>query len=291
MLKGKIRKDYEDAIEKFCQDNKGATIYLAGEVSHPGISDLDFLIVEKKPVVDVSVRPFLMGGNVLIVPEHVIENVLLLEDIRLKKLQGRDYVLNTPPEEHKIIEVLEWLPERILKCMWCLNQDYKLEDTLLLHKSINRSIDNVSQLLGRKYENITTSEARESISIKSKDLLDSSISSGMTAWKDFDNFLKESGKISGTASGHIRFCRYYSSSDIFESLLLYFHCLSNQDSLISEELKKRVEIISKDFSMDKDLKKYALNRWKILNQTYAWFVKKELSRGMIKYGWFLNDAK
>ena len=289
-LEGKTRKDYDKAIQKFCQDNPDLTIYLAGEVSHPGISDLDFLVVDRKPVVSIDVEPFLMGGNVLIVPEKIIENVRILEDINLKLIQGKNYNLNSPPKEHKIIEILEWLPERILKCTWNLSNGHKIDDTLLLQKSINRSIDSVSLLLGRSYENISTDKARKE-NFSSKYLLENSIREGLSAWKDFEEYLKDTKILSGEVTGNLEFCKYYSFCDTFDSLLLYFHLLSKQNSSISKALKKRSSMKVENFLIDEELEVYARERWSLLSQTLDWFNEKNYKQGMIKYGWFLNDFK
>ena len=58
-LEGKTHEDYQAAIRKFCEDNPGLTIYLAGEISHPGISDLDFVVVDKFPVISPEIEKFL----------------------------------------------------------------------------------------------------------------------------------------------------------------------------------------------------------------------------------------
>ena len=84
-------KDYNKAIERFCKDNSNSTIYLVGEVSHPGISDLDFLIVDDKPVIRNEVKPFLMGGNVLIVPRFALKEIQTIENFNLRLINGAGY--------------------------------------------------------------------------------------------------------------------------------------------------------------------------------------------------------
>ena len=58
-LKGMKMLDYHHAISRFCADNSDLTIFLAGEISHPGISDLDFVVLDEEPVISKSVEPFL----------------------------------------------------------------------------------------------------------------------------------------------------------------------------------------------------------------------------------------
>ena len=59
---------YEDVIKEFCKDNPGLDIYLAGEVSHPGISDLDFLVLDEKPKISERVKKYLKGGKLRFSP-------------------------------------------------------------------------------------------------------------------------------------------------------------------------------------------------------------------------------
>ncbi len=285
------REDYERAIKKFCADNSSSTVYLAGEISHPGISDLDFLIVEDIPIVDRSVMPFLMGGNVLIVPEKSIENVKILEDINLNKIQGHDYVLNEPPDEHSLIELLEWLPERILKCKFSLRSDLKKDEVLLLHKSINRSIQKVEKLLDRSYENISTNYARSNESLDKEVILETSIKAGLQAWKDFSNFLQDNRLITGKAVGEVNLSSYYNFENNFQSLLLYFHFLKNQNLSISNALSTRIISVSNELYIDPGLERYILKRWNVMDDVYNWFVENRVKSGMIKYGWLLSNVK
>tara|TARA_B100000683_G_scaffold277119_1_gene333930 strand:+ start:1213 stop:2091 length:879 start_codon:yes stop_codon:yes gene_type:complete len=290
-IKEMKREDYERAIKKFCADNSSSTVYLAGEISHPGISDLDFLIVEDIPIVDRSVMPFLMGGNVLIVPEKSIENVKILEDINLNKIQGHDYVLNEPPDEHSLIELLEWLPERILKCKFSLRSDLKKDEVLLLHKSINRSIQKVEKLLDRSYENISTNYARSNESLDKEVILETSIKAGLQAWKDFSNFLQDNRLITGKAVGEVNLSSYYNFENNFQSLLLYFHFLKNQNLSISNALSTRIISVSNELYIDPGLERYILKRWNVMDDVYNWFVENRVKSGMIKYGWLLSNVK
>ena len=290
-IKEMKREDYERAIKKFCADNSSSTVYLAGEISHPGISDLDFLMVEDIPIVDRSVMPFLMGGNVLIVPEKSIENVKILEDINLNKIQGHDYVLNEPPDEHSLIELLEWLPERILKCKFSLRSDLKKDEVLLLHKSINRSIQKVEKLLDRSYENISTNYARSNESLDKEVILETSIKAGLQAWKDFSNFLQDNRLITGKAVGEVNLSSYYNFENNFQSLLLYFHFLKNQNLSISNALSTRIISVSNELYIDPGLERYILKRWNVMDDVYNWFVENRVKSGMIKYGWLLSNVK
>ena len=87
-LEGKTYEDYQDAIRKFCSDNPELTIYLAGEISHPGISDLDFVVVDGFPVVSPEVEEFLMGGSVIVMPRSCMPRIGTIENFKLQLVQG-----------------------------------------------------------------------------------------------------------------------------------------------------------------------------------------------------------
>ena len=264
----KTLKDYNKAIKKFCEDNADSTIYMAGEISHPGISDLDFLIVDDEPVVDEFVKPFLMGGNIIVVPEFAMKSLQTLENFNVKHLQGKKYsfeknkVQNT---EEKIISMLEWLPERILKC---------------------KSIDPTR--VSKKYNVISTDSARSDTSIAGKILLEQSIISGDRAWSDFTSFLSEKNLLTGHALGSVEICDHYQFRNTFDHLILYLHYMSNIDCSLSKCLSNRLKVSVENNDIDAALFSIMEKRWKILSRTYDWFLEKELKVGMIKYGWLLK---
>jgi hypothetical protein len=282
-------RDYNNAIEKFCKDNTDSTIYLVGEVSHPGISDLDFLIVDNKPVIDKEVAPYLMGGNVLIVPEFAIKNIQMIENFNLKLINGTGTGFSGKKaynENEKIVEILEWLPERILKCKSLSKTKTNKRNILLLHKSINRSIQSVSELTGKNYNQITTEIARSDNNLKTSEILRMSIDSGILAWNDFEIFLLET-KMKGMAQGSVSISDHYMFENTFNHLLLYFYRACMIDCQLSAKLSNRLSISVDLLDIDNDLDDYIVRRWKKIDEIYAWFVENKLKTGMIKYGWLL----
>jgi hypothetical protein len=282
-------KDYNRAIERFCKDNSDSTIYLVGEISHPGISDLDFLIVDDEPNISDEVKPFLMGGNVLIVPRFALEEIQIIENFNLKLINGTGpnfFGKKVYNQNEKIVEILEWLPERILKCKSLLRAGIDKRDALLLHKSINRSIDAVSKMTGKKYIQITTEEARSNNQYDSSLILRKSIDAGILAWNDFENFLHLE-KVKGLSSGKVNISDHYNFENTFHSLLLYFYRTCTIDCHLSKKLLERVSINVNSLEIDSDLDATISRRWDLIDKTYMWFVEKNLKAGMIKYGWLL----
>ena len=287
-LEGKTMPDYEYAINQFCHDNSGLDIFLVGEVSHPGISDLDFLVLDKAPHVSENVEPFLAGGNVLVMPSSLIQFVKVLENLNLKQLQGKKHDIHPSPKMLQVVQILEWLPERILKCEKYLREDALWSDACLLHKSIDRSITGIEKITGRRYGRISVDELRSSSAL-SKQAIESSVRAGFLAWDDFEKYLKDSNILTGSAHGSVRMCDYYTFDDKFTALLLYFNRLSELRLPISRSLHARVTIKADCFEIDPEVDAFCAYRWAILDEVYCWFKDKQIKRGMIKYGWLLNE--
>ena len=289
-LSQSLTEDYNKAIIEFCSDNNNSTIYLVGEISHPGISDLDFVIVNNKPVISDNIKKYLAGGNVLIIPDSHISDIKNIENLNLKFLQGKEYEIKPTSQQFKYVEILEWLPERILKCKSLLgNNNTSRQEVLLLHKSINRSIDNVQKITGLKYKKIETDEARKQKQKhfnKDKILL-SSIESGNIAWQSFESFMIENNIIAGDSKGYFSFSQYYNCSNNYNSLLLYFKKVSNIKCKLSNILNTKSAIVTNNIKIDDEFDHFIIDRWLKISEIYEWFLAKNLEKGMIKYGWFL----
>ena len=180
---------YEKAKKDFCKDNPDLQIYQVGEVSHPGISDLDFIVLDREPVVRDSVEEMLCDGNIIIMPSFCIDKINLIEDFNITLLQGDQIALREYDSKNfRYIEILEWLPERILllesvqKNMNCV----PVRKKLLYLKSINRSIEKVESLAGVLYPRISQDELRhESSSDQIDKAVDHFLFTGLLAWNEF----------------------------------------------------------------------------------------------------------
>jgi len=286
-LKEKTLNDYNDAINTFCHDNKDLTIYLAGEISHPGISDLDFLVVDHKPVINKEVKLFLAGGNVIIVPSFLMEKVRDFENLNLKLLQGEKFKIKSPKRHFKYIEIIEWLPERILKLQSLRIKNYTKQELQLLHKSVFRSVEAVSSLTKTENNLITVDEVRNNCKLIDQNVLKEAIYHAGKSWDVFESYVFDNKLLGGDVKGSVNISSYYNFCDKFKCLMLYFKSMNNiKENSLSISLQ-RASNISGNSYMNKDFESYAINRWEDLNRLFLWFNEKKLKRGMIKYGWFL----
>ena len=191
-LEGKTYEDYQNAIRKFCSDNPELTIYLAGEISHPGISDLDFVVVDGFPVVSPEVEEFLMGGSVIVMPRSCMPRIGTIENFKLQLIQGeRTDFEKSDSEYFKFVEVLEWLPERILLLESLNDASISPHQMLLYLKSADRSIKNVESLTGKEFLRVSTNSLRSNFKvINLQQVLKDYIKCCNDAWEEFSSFCK-----------------------------------------------------------------------------------------------------
>ena len=286
-LEGKTQKDYEDAKDKFCRDNPDLTIFLAGEVSHPGISDLDFVVVDDTPFVSEDVEEFLMGGNVIVMPRKVMPQIRLIENFNLHFLQGENIEISENTEQYfDLVEVIEWLPERILLLESLDTKSISSEQLLLYLKSADRSIKNVEKLTGLQFSRISTENLRKNY--KNLDLdheAKNYVSACTLAWEAFSKMCAVCvPHISGKAS----ISGYYSFDHTrFPLLLSYLNALASTGSALSTVLKERLEITQFECKFDSKFLQFIKRRFSLIDDVYEFHVSKGSKRGMIKYGWLL----
>ena len=290
-------EEYQKAIKEFCNLNNDLDIYLAGEVSDPGISDLDFLVLDKQPIVSPRVKKFLCGGNVIVYPREHFHFINHIEQFNLRRIQGVEIPLESPPELFfKTVEIIEWLPERILLLQNILDGGTRatLHHTLLILKSIDRSIKNVEAYCNVRFIRPSVAEIRRRygnmwakmtpIDESMRKIVVSFIKIAHNAWNTFE---KKCVLFSGTARGKIYITDYYKSENMFNNLLLYFKSMASINSILSEKLNERVNIEVEDVVFNEEFLKFITHRWEMIDKIYNWFLEKGYKKGMIKYGWFL----
>jgi hypothetical protein len=286
-LEGKTQKDYEDAKDKFCRDNPDLTIFLAGEVSHPGISDLDFVVVDDIPYISPDTEEFLMGGNVIVMPRKVMPQIRLIENFSLHFLQGENIEISENNEQYfDLVEVIEWLPERILLLESLDIKSIAPQQLLLYLKSADRSIKNVEKLTGYEFSRISTEDLRANYkNIDLDQVAKNYMSACILAWEAFsETCVVCIPNISGKAS----ISDYYSFDHVrFPLLLSYLNVLASAGSDLSIVLKERLEINRFECKFDSKFLQFIKKRFSLIDDVYEFHVSKGSKRGMIKYGWLL----
>ena len=286
-LEGKTYEDYQNAIRKFCSDNPELTIYLAGEISHPGISDLDFVVVDGFPVVSPEVEEFLMGGNVIVMPRSCMPRIKTIENFKLQLVQGeRTDFEKSDSEYFKFVEVLEWLPERILLLESLNGASISPHQMLLYLKSADRSIKNVELLTGKEFLRVSTNSLRNNFKvINLQQVLKDYIKCCNDAWKEFSSFCKF---FEADVKGAADITSYYSfDHERFPELLSYLNVLSCEPGDLARRLRERVKVGHSKCKIDQGFLEFAQRRFSLISKVYDFHVSKGSKTGMIKYGWLL----
>jgi|21_taG_2_1085346.scaffolds.fasta_scaffold38031_2 hypothetical protein len=285
--------DYKKAIQVFCNANPNLTIYVAGEISHPGMSDLDFVVLDEKPKVPNEVKKFLMGGNIIVFPSSQIENIRMIEKFDLRQVSGKKSynIKDYRGDFAKITEIIEWLPERILKLSSEKESNSSPRYKSLIIKSAWRSFSNVENLLKiepLKYTDVNF--VRKNIdSIDMKKVIKEYIDVGTVYWEKFSSYCKDRNIIDySNVSGRFAMNDYYSFDTVdYGVLSVYLNLISNFKYNISKSLLKKCDFKVIEPKVDLNFYNYAHERFGILNEVFDFHVSKNID-GMIKYGWLLN---
>ena len=282
------RESYDKAILEFCRDNPNLQIYQVGEISHPGISDLDFVVLDSKPKISENVSHFLQGGNVIIMPSDIFSKISYIESFNLNLIQGVEIPVEKVESNYfNLIEILEWLPERIL-LIESLLREWSVDDrkVLLYLKSLDRSIQKIEKMTLSCFTRPSVLDIRENyLNYNLKNICYEYHNAAENAWYTFSSSMKE---IRGPFSGNVSISKHYRFKNRFHKLMIYFDLLSKSDFDISHRLGECLQFESGNYYIDDNFKNFAIKRWRILNDIFCWFRDNNIDSGMVKYGWFLG---
>jgi hypothetical protein len=127
-------EDYNDArnliIETYRDVIGLVAIYEFGKINNPGVSDLDLIFVFEdnldnintgldfsERLLPVFVQNILCGSTLMVISEKNFKNILIWDDLILNRIYGKDIFINDINGEkdlRNIIQIMDWLPERIL---------------------------------------------------------------------------------------------------------------------------------------------------------------------------------
>ncbi|MCL0100122.1 hypothetical protein M1O55_04580 [Dehalococcoidia bacterium] len=284
------RTDYLEAISTFCRENTHLdAVFLAGGMDTPGISDLDFLVVGGSPVISPSVKEFLAGGNVIVMPLDVMPDVNYLERLPLRKLQGTDIALK-PNEcgEFDVVEIIEWLPERILFLEHQISQpEVDVRRLLLILKSVDRSICGVERHLKIEIPRMAVHNVwHDYASLDLERVTRHFIKKAVEAW---DLFQDSFNRLNGEVTGAVSLSPHYTFQNRFPLLMQYLKYVACLDGGFSKRLSRYTRLKGEVHCLSEPLAKLIEFRVNLLDHIYRWYLEKGLTTGMIKYGWILND--
>lgn len=293
-------------------------VYQFGSVRRPGLSDLDIMVAvsdepkNKKLGIDIAklgleekYAEFFMGGTVMFVPDSVLDEIHLLDDITLTTLYGRGIVKKDVPEEYIICRVMDWLPERIYRIKRLLGGNCKDNSTLY---GILRSFGQTLKDMNRFGLDVSLLQEAEFIDLlrrfnpeRAEKVLEEATDVGYTAMLRWSDFLISNGyyippkKIVEAYFSIPNGPAYRNFSTVLELALpvpdvWFTHWLkyAEEEGYISEHIALDTHYNSIDkgavsTSIEKALKKRA----GLINHMAKFLIDHKFERGLFKFGWYL----
>lgn len=150
----KTELDYDKARKWLISKVEGSatSVYEYGDVRVLGISDIDLIVVSDLPI-EIPEIPdeykFAFEGGIpvaLMKPSH-FRKIRLLGDITVKRIHGEDLPIDLAPDID-IAQVMDWLPERILRLLKILKSDtVDVMEAFGYGRSFLYSVDTARKLL------------------------------------------------------------------------------------------------------------------------------------------------
>lgn len=126
------KNDYKKAtqkISKYLLNKDILSAYEYGSYKNPGLSDIDLFIIIKnkkynllKKIIDDLKKKdlsfFFEYSTIMIADTNFLKNIILFDNLNLKKIFGKKIDINkykSYKKELELLSVLEWIPERTLR--------------------------------------------------------------------------------------------------------------------------------------------------------------------------------
>ncbi len=300
-------------------------VYSAGTIKHPGISDLDFVVCLKDRLTSpldlenrlpADVASLITTGSILKVNESAIADIGIIDEFPLRLLYGEQYQFNQYNDlTYLICRVLDWLPERF----FVLNRFQWESEADILHglrilKSFSVSLNFLKQITGdTQYDQFMNSLAtlRDRWFTKPdtdafSQLWNSAREIAAQALNDFDRWLGDNNFIAIEAPDKkMGFSIPRGPSFVFGSIAkpngdnvvvpwtvaaFLTTQAGNGRGFITQNIGRcfSAPIPLSSCQVNSDLRQTILARMNYVESLAAFFRANDLTRGLLKYGWFLN---
>ena len=324
----------QEIINRFKNNKDVLAIYEYGQVGSPGISDLDLIVITRPKLTASQPADYLIdknftaqtrqiiSGTLMIMKEEDFFNILIFDNVKLKKLYGKKIKLAklSPVEKHarEIASVMDWLPERLTRLIKLYRQPrLNVHYALLCLKSATYALQKIAKLTGCKRHNLLTSEVilarKKWLKNQPHDLrylIKRMIYAGYDALNDFTHtFSKEKfpeGSLSLFPWQKIVFTNKESAIDpdlaislstdkevaipINANLLGHFWTYSQQPGLLARQAKKQL-LLSANVRPIKHNSYYKFLKKKMTLATSCtdFLLKNNLETGLYKFGFYFQN--
>lgn len=186
-------------------------VYGAGTLAHPGISDLDFILVLKNKLtqpLDIEtrltrdLRQVIGHGSILKINNANASKLKIIDDFPLQHLQGQPVKFQEyQSPQFELCRILDWLPERLVHLVQlAANRSYDATRALQVAKSITISLKKLDRLTNttnhRSYiksvERVRSQWFKNTSRGQTLDrLLSSSLATCLTVLNQVDDYVRE----------------------------------------------------------------------------------------------------
>jgi len=160
-------KSYQEAreqiVQSFSEIEDLLAIYEFGKINNPGVSDLDLIFVfndslHNDDVAEIFssiklsqfVNNILCGSTLMVISRSDFSNIMIWDDLVLTRIYGDEIPINDVSDHDRsrtILQVMDWLPERILSISrQANNNDIPLIRFLGLLHSLNYTFKKLMSL-------------------------------------------------------------------------------------------------------------------------------------------------
>lgn len=305
------------------------SIYEYGNYNYPGLSDIDLMIVVNEKKVknlnkdlialykDKELNYFINYSTIMIVNKKIMKNILYFDDMKLNKIYGEDLILNKIKEKNllRIISVIDWLPERLLKLKMLKKQEvtYPKQELGFLN-SFCLSLKNANFFLKKRYiknyinkvENLRKLSL-QTISIKRiKKIKSIGLEIGKTTLLDFSSFLlKKKLNFKINNSFGIKLYKNFRINFVFKSPkltetknelnipivygVIFLHYFLKKD--LSKFMQNNIYLNNKSpkLLLDNRILGILNLRSKLIIENIKLIKKLKIEKGLIKFGWFVKN--
>lgn len=321
----------------WCTNIQSAVPIEFGDIGCPGLSDIDIGIVFKEGFdpdkYDLNqdlvgfpekTKTLMNGGTLMFFPEAVFKHILLIDDIRVKSLLGEiDVRRNTSMESQlvSLVQIVEWLPERIAKIYSELKSESinekrlvgsfyslcyslkKIQEHVGENERFNKFIKQVYSLREGWFslDGSVVNAMLKDISDSYMDIFVEAVNSIMPVLNSHFNIVEpESLSLRYNIYKNVNFVANQkdigildTGSDIYINMPAAFLCTyveySKHNSQLGSIITRRIEKENANITVSGGMSDILDRRAHILGSLFDFVRTLNCGTGLYKFGWYLNE--
>lgn len=318
----------------WCSDIDGAIPIEFGAVGCPGLSDIDIGIVfkngfnpkecnlkEKLLSFPEHTRKVMNGGTLMFFPEETFKDIMLVDDINANPLSDSlciNDITNEDKELVDLIQIVEWLPERMSRIYIELGRtivDYKRLVGLYYslcysfkkiqkYSGKNERINNFIKQIHSIRDNWFIDEAKSKLAISEIEIFDVFVEAvsvitpvlnihfNLSVKYDIPIKYNLYGSVNIIASDkYIMVYKDFEDTNVNVPPQFLFTYLeySKMDSKLGMRISDRVKMGTKNVVVSSAMRDVLQRRFNVLSDLFDFVKDLNCGSGLYKFGWYLNE--